>query len=236
AYDDAGHGRHLVDRVVDAVRRVLDADGDILVFLPGAGEIRRVQAALAPIAERHDLDVLPLHGDQPLDEQARALRAGPRRRVVLATNVAETALTVEGVTTVIDAGLARAARFDVRTGLDRLELRPISRSSATQRAGRAGRLGPGRCIRLWTRNDEAGRREHDVPEVLRVDLGRTVLELAAWGLRDAEALAWLDAPPPATLERARTLLVELGALVPDGAPTAVGRRMLAMPLAPRLAR
>jgi ATP-dependent helicase HrpB len=236
AHDDAGHGRHLVDRVVDAVRRVLDAEGDVLVFLPGAGEIRRVGAALAPLVARQDVDVLPLHGDQPLDEQARALRAGPRRRIVLATNVAETALTVEGVATVIDAGLARAARFDVRTGLDRLELRPISRSSATQRAGRAGRLGPGQCIRLWSRNDEAGRREHDVPEVLRVDLGRTVLELAAWGLRDAHTLAWLDAPPPMVLERARDLLVELGALGADRMLTPIGRRMLAMPVAPRLAR
>jgi ATP-dependent helicase HrpB len=235
-YDDAGHGRPLVDRVAAAVARLLDGPGDVLVFLPGAGEIRRTQAALAPLAERRALDVLPLHGDQPLDDQARALRAGPRRRVVLATNVAETALTVEGVATVVDAGLARVARFDVRTGLDRLELRPISRSSATQRAGRAGRLGPGRCLRLWTRHEETGRREHDVPEVLRVDLGRTLLELAAWGLRDARTLAWLDPPPPATLARARTLLVELGALGADGAPTAIGRRMLTMPLAPRLAR
>jgi len=110
-------------------------------------------------------------------------------------------------------GLARAARFDVRTGLDRLELRPISRSSATQRAGRAGRLGPGRCIRLWTRHDEAGRREHDVPEVLRVDLGRTLLELAAWNLRDPATLAWLDPPPPATLEPGPT--TAHGSSVPD---------------------
>jgi ATP-dependent helicase HrpB len=208
----------------------------VLVFLPGAGEIRRVAAALAPTAGEDGVDVVALHGDQPLDEQARALRRGPRRRVVLATNVAETALTVEGVSIVVDSGLARSTRFDVRTGLDRLRLGPISRSSATQRAGRAGRLGPGRCIRLWSRAEELGRRDHDVPEILRVDLGRTLLELAAWGLRDPAALAWLDAPPAATVERARTLLIALGALGPSHELTDVGRRMLAMPVAPRIAR
>jgi ATP-dependent helicase HrpB len=265
-YDDANHGRHTIDRVVAAVRRALDdrsgrqgpgglraerlsgsergaplapagrADDDVLVFLPGAGEIRRVAAALAPIADEAGVDVAPLHGDQPLDEQARALRRGPRRRIVLATNVAETALTVEGVSIVIDSGLARSTRFDVRTGLDRLRLGPISRSSATQRAGRAGRLGPGRCVRLWSRAEEAGRRDHDVPEILRVDLGRTLLELAAWGSRDPAALAWLDPLPAATVERAGALLLALGALAPSHEVTDVGRRMLAMPVAPRLAR
>jgi ATP-dependent helicase HrpB len=127
-------------------------------------------------------------------------------------------------------------RYDVRTGLDRLHLKPISRSSSTQRAGRAGRLGPGQCIRLWTRAEEAGRREHDVPEILRVDLGRTLLELSAWGLHDLTTLAWLDTPPTPTIERARALLAALGALDPNGAPTEIGRRMLAHPVAPRLAR
>jgi ATP-dependent helicase HrpB len=235
-YDDAGHGRRLDDRVVAAVGRALDDHGDVLVFLPGAGEIRRAAAALAPLAERRALEVVPLHGDQPLDEQARALHAGPRRRVVLATNVAETALTVEGVSIVIDSGLARTTRFDARTGLDRLRLGPISRSSATQRMGRAGRLGPGRCIRLWTRAEEIGRREHERPEILRVDLGRTLLELAAWGLRDTGTLAWLDPPPPASMAHARALLVFLGALDAAGAPSPIGRRMLALPVAPRLAR
>jgi ATP-dependent helicase HrpB len=237
AWDDAGHGLRLVDRVVAAVRGELArADGDVLVFLPGAGEIRRVAAALASIEAQHGIDVVALHGDQPLDEQARALRRGPRRRVVLATNVAETALTVDGVSTVIDSGLARSTRFDVRTGLDRLRLGPISRSSAAQRAGRAGRLGPGRCVRLWSRAEDAGRRDHDVPEMLRVDLGRTLLELAAWGLRDPSAIAWLDPPPPATVEHARALLADLGALGTAGDLTEVGRRMLAMPVAPRLGR
>lgn len=236
-YDDAGHGRRLDERVAAAVRGALAHPGDVLVFLPGAGEIRRAARALAPIAAAAGCDVLMLHGDQPLDEQARALRAGPRRRIVLATNVAETALTVEGVTTVIDSGLARVAHFDVRTGLDRLRLGAISRSSATQRAGRAGRLGPGRCVRLWSRAEEVGRRDHELPEIRRVDLGRTALELAAWSLRDPTTLAWLDPPPPGALERARRLLHDLGALADeDWSPTPLGRRLLAAPVAPRLAR
>jgi ATP-dependent helicase HrpB len=236
-YDDAGHGRSLVDRVVGAVRRALSTrDGDVLVFLPGAGEIRRCAAALGAFPHAAALEIVPLHGDQPLDQQTRALTAGPRRRIVLATNVAETALTVEGVSTVVDSGLARTIRFDVRTGLDRLRLGPISRSSATQRAGRAGRLGPGGCIRLWSRAEDAGRREHEVPEILRVDLGRTLLELAAWGVRGSRTVTWLDAPPETTLARARALLVALGALDDAGAPTTIGRRMLAAPVAPRLAR
>jgi ATP-dependent helicase HrpB len=235
-WDAAGEGRPLADRVAAALRRAVEDAGDVLVFLPGAAEIRRAAAALAPLARAAGADLLPLHGDQPLDEQARALRVGPRRRVVLATNVAETALTVEGVTTVVDSGLARTLRFDPRTGLDHLRLGAISRSAATQRAGRAGRLGPGRCIRLWSRAEDAGRREHEAPEILRVDLARTVLELAAWGLRDVRSLGWLDAPPGPALARAAELLAELGALGADGAPTETGRRMLAHPVAPRLAR
>jgi ATP-dependent helicase HrpB len=235
-YDEEGEGRPLAERVAAVVRRALEHDGDVLVFLPGAAEIRRAAAALAPFAGAAGVDVLVLHGDQPLDEQARALRVGARRRIVLATNVAETALTVEGVATVVDSGLARTLRFDARTGLDHLRLGSISRSAATQRAGRAGRVGPGRCIRLWTRAEEAGRREHETPEILRVDLARTLLELAAWGLRDVASLGWLDAPPAPALARARELLVELGALDPQGAPTGTGRRMLAHPVAPRLAR
>ena len=235
-YDDTGHGRPLAERLAAAVRRALEHDGDVLVFLPGAGEIRRAAAALAPIAQAAGADVLVLHGDQPLDEQARALRAGPRRRIVLATNVAETALTVEGVAIVVDSGLARTQRFDARTGLDHLYLRSISRSAAAQRAGRAGRLGPGRCIRLWTRAEDAGRREHEAPEIVRVDLARTVLELAAWGLRDVAALGWLDGPPAPALARAQKLLAELGALDAAGVPTETGRRMLAHPVAPRLGR
>ncbi len=224
----------LAEHVAAVVRRVLAEPGDVLVFLPGAAEIRRATEALAGVPE---VDVVPLHGDQPLDEQQRALRAGPRRRVVLATNVAETALTVEGVSAVVDTGLARVARFDARHGIDRLVVAPISRASAEQRAGRAGRLGPGRCVRLWSREEDAGRRAHETPEVLRLDLTRTVLELRAWGLRDAATLPWLDPPPAATLAHAERLLVQLGAVDPSsGAVTDAGRRLLALPAAPRLAR
>jgi ATP-dependent helicase HrpB len=224
----------LAEHVAAVVRRVLDQPGDVLVFLPGAVEIRRTVEALAGL---RDADVVPLHGDQPLDEQERALRAGPRRRVVLATNVAETALTVDGVTTVVDTGLARVARFDARHGIDRLVVAPISRASAEQRAGRAGRLGPGRCVRLWSREEDAGRRAYETPESLRLDLTRTVLELRAWGLRAAAALCWLDPPPPAALAHAERLLVQLGAVDPSsGAVTDVGQRLLGLPATPRLAR
>ncbi len=236
AYDDGPADRPLAARVAAALRRVLEAPGDALVFLPGAAEIRRAADAIAPLAATHDLDVVPLHGDLPLDAQQRALRPGTRRRVVLATNVAETALTVEGVTTVVDSGLARIARFDARHGVNALRLQPISRASAEQRAGRAGRTAPGRCVRLWSRAEDAGRRAHETPEILRLDLARTVLELRAWALGDAAGLPWLDPPPPAALARAERLLALLGAVAPDGALTATGRRMLALPVEPRLAR
>ena len=227
--------RHrLAEHVAGLVRDALREPGDVLVFLPGAAEIRRTAEALGTL---RDADVVPLHGDQPLDEQQRALRAGPRRRVVLATNVAETALTVDGVSAVVDSGFARVARFDPRHGLDRLVIAPISRSSAEQRAGRAGRLGPGRCIRAWSREEHAGRRDHETPEILRLDLTRTVLELRAWGLRDAGAVPWLDAPPPTALTHAEQLLIRLGAVdAVNGALTDIGRRVLALPSSPRLAR
>jgi ATP-dependent helicase HrpB len=228
--------RALPARVVGALGRVLAEPGDVLVFLPGASDIRRAAEAAAPLAAAHDLDVVTLHGDQPLEAQERALRTGPRRRIVLATNVAETALTVEGVTAVVDSGLARVARHDARHGVNTLRVVPVSRASADQRAGRAGRTAPGRCVRLWTLGEHAGRRAHETPEVLRLDLARIVLALRAWSQTSATTLRWLDAPPPATLARAERLLVQLGAVDATGALTAVGRRMLALPVEPRLAR
>ncbi len=197
--------RPLGVRVASALARLLgagDDGGDLLVFLPGAAEIRRAAEAIAPIAAARGLDVLPLHGDLPLESQEQAIRAGPRRRVVLATNVAETALTVAGVTAVIDSGLARLARFDARHGINALRVVPISRAAAEQRAGRAGRTAPGRCVRLWTAADHAGRRPHETPEILRLDLARSVLELRAWGPRAESTLRWCE------MELQRELLLQ----------------------------
>ncbi len=226
-------------RVAAALARVL-ADpqdrGDVLVFLPGAAAIRRAAEAVASLAEARGLDIVPLHGDLPLDAQRRALDPGPRRRVVLSTNVAETALTIEGVTTVIDSGLAREARFDPRHGLNRLEEIRVSRAAAEQRAGRAGRTRPGRCLRLWTAAEHAERRGRELPEVARLDLSATLLELRAWGARDLARFPWLDPPGEAALRGAERLLRDLGAVDGAGEVTDVGRGMLAIAAPPRLAR
>lgn len=236
------HAR-LGPRIAAAVRQALDGPdpteppGDILVFLPGAAEIRRAAEAVEPLATARGIDVLALHGTLPLDMQHRALRRGPRRRIVLATNVAETALTVEGVTTVIDSGLARVARLDARHGINTLAVVPISKASAKQRAGRAGRTAPGRCIRLWSEAEHAGRREAETPEILRLDLSALALELRGWGLEGPGTLPWLDAPPAAALASAERLLVDLGAVrEDDGTLTDIGKAMLPLPVPPRIAR
>ena len=231
--------RGLVERVVAAVRRLLDDPahtGDVLVFLPGAAEIRRTATALEPLATSHRLAVTPLHGDLPLEAQQQALRRGPQRKIVLATNVAETALTIEGVTAVVDSGLARVSRFDAKHGINALRVTPISRAAAEQRAGRAGRTAPGRCVRLWSAAEDAHRLEREVPEILRLDLSATLLELRAWGLRDVAGVRWLNAPSDASVQRAERLLRDLGAVGADGGLTPVGRRMLELSVPPRLAR
>jgi ATP-dependent helicase HrpB len=232
-------GAMLPEQAADAVVGAIDSDragGDVLVFLPGVQEIRRTMHLLEPLAARHDLLVLPLHGTLTLDEQVRALRPSPQRKIVLATNIAQTSLTVDGVTTVIDTGVARVASYDPQRGLDRLELQPISKASATQRAGRAGRTRPGRCVRLWTEKQQAALDEFELPEVERVDLAGTVLTLHAWG-QGPRAFAWYQPPPDAALSSAERLLAMLGAL--DGEPgriTPLGRRLLSMPAHPRIAR
>jgi ATP-dependent helicase HrpB len=236
-YRPAPASTPLGDRVRDAVREALDDPGDILVFLPGSEEIRRSATALAGAARDHDLLVLPLHGSLPADEQDRALRPASRRKVVLATNVAETSLTIEGVRTVIDTGLARQASHDPARGVDRLQLARISRASAAQRAGRAGRTGPGRCLRLWDLRDERGMPEFETPEVARVDLASTVLALHAWGVADPRRFGWYEAPPEEAVAGAEALLVRLDAL--EGEPprlTDTGRTLLAAPAHPRLSR
>lgn len=214
-----------VEVMAAAAVRAWRGEGDTLVFLPGVGEIERCAELLAGL----DAEVLPLHGDLDAAAQDRALSRGTRRRVILATNVAETSLTVEGVTRVVDSGLARVAGFDPWTGLGTLERVPISRASADQRAGRAGRLGPGSCLRLYTRADFEARPAETPPELTRVDLTATVLETAG------ETLAWLDPPPPGAWRQAETLLRRLGAL-DAGGRTAIGEAMARLPAHPRVAR
>jgi len=212
-----------------------DQIGDLLVFLPGTGEIEGVRRRLgARLADA--VDLLPLHGSLSLEDQQRALVPAPggRRRVVLATDIAETSLTIEGVSTVIDLGLARKPRFDPGSGLTRLITEPIPLASAEQRAGRAGRLAPGYCYRLWTTAQEVGRAAHQRPEILDADLAPLVLELALWGVRDPRELRWLDPPPQHHWTQALALLQELGALDPSGAITPLGRGLAERPLHPRL--
>ena len=212
------------------------ATENVLIFLPGVGEIERAMRALAPLAERENLDVLPLHGSLTPAGQMRALAPSRRRKIVCATNIAETSLTIDGVTTVIDAGLARVPHFDPDRGLDRLDLVPISRASAEQRAGRAGRTAAGRCVRLWSAREQHARPAFESPEVMRVDLCATVLTLAAWGQTDPRRFGWFQPPPEASLAAAEDLLRMLGAVGPDGRLTPLGKQLQKLPVHPRLGR
>jgi len=203
--------------VAAGVRRALAAtQGGVLAFLPGVGEILRTAEALADLGARQDLAVLPLYGDLPPERQDEVLRPGDRRKVVLATNVAETSITIEGVAAVVDSGLARRLRYDPAAGIDRLELARISRAAADQRAGRAGRLGPGLCLRLWTAREHAARPPLETPEIARVDLAGPALQLLAWGETDLAAFGWFEPPAADSLAAARRLLVRLGALAETG--------------------
>ncbi len=211
--------------------------GHILVFLPGMAEIERVRKRLEPAASHAGALVLPLHGSLPAQDQDRALAPSHRRKVILSTNVAETSLTIDGVTTVVDTGLARIVRYDAERGIDRWELARISRAAADQRAGRAGRTGPGRCIRLWSERDQRGLADFEQPEIHRIDLCGTVLALHAWGTAEPARFAWYDPPAPERLAASERLLIMLGGLA--GTPariTPVGQEMLALPIHPRLAR
>ncbi|WP_366556651.1 ATP-dependent helicase HrpB [Aquibaculum sediminis] len=224
--------------ITAAVRQALrEAQGDLLVFLPGEGEIRRCEAALTEASTDEAVQVLPLYGALPPERQDAALRPAKagRRKVILATAIAETSLTIEGVRVVIDSGLARRARFDPASGMTRLETGPVSRAAADQRRGRAGRTAPGHCYRLWSAPEERALPAFDRPEILDADLAPLALELAAWGLEDAEQLAWLDPPPAAALAQARDLLSALGALDADGRITEHGRAMNRLSAHPRLA-
>lgn len=225
-----------------AARTVAEAlrsqEGDVLVFLPGMSEIRRTQALLAELGiAGGGVRVALLHGSLPQEEQDRAIAPGKpgERKVVLATSVAETSLTVEGVRVVIDSGLMRVPRFSPRTGMTRLETVTVSRAAADQRRGRAGRLGPGVCYRLWSEQDDRLLAPCSAPEILEADLAPLALELAAWGAADPAALRWLDPPPAGAYAQARELLRQLGALDAAGALTPHGRQMAALGLHPRLA-
>lgn len=229
----------LEEAVANAVMRAKRMEtGDILVFLPGAAEISRVLELLDGALRNERIDVRPLYGMLPAAEQDAALFPSPegRRRVVLSTDIAESSLTVEGVRIVIDAGLSRVPRFDIRTGMTRLRTVTASRSSAEQRAGRAGRQMPGIAYRLWSKLEHATRRTDLEAEITQVDLCGLALELASWGSPDGAGLRWLDAPPVRALNEGRSLLTSLGALDTDGRITELGRRIGALPLHPRLAR
>lgn len=218
------------------IRQALtEQQGDVLAFLPGAGEIRRCQALLEADAAGSGIVLCPLYGDLPQAQQDRAITPDPngRRKIVLATAIAETSLTIEGVTVVVDAGWSRVPRFDPNSGLSGLVTVRVAQSSADQRAGRAGRLGPGVCYRLWSQGLHLIK--HADAEIRQADLAPLALDLAQWGVRDVAQLAWVDAPPPGALAQARELLHELDALGDKGDITALGRCMAALPLHPRLA-
>ena len=237
-YSDTPDDRPLAERVASAVRRLFQegCGGDVLVFLPGAGEIRRATEALAPLARAQGILVLPLHGDLPPTEQKRAVTPAGQPKVILSTNVAETSVTIEGVVAVIDSGLARIASHSPWSGLPRLATGKISQASAIQRAGRAGRTAPGRALRLYPRHDFESRRPYDVPEIGRLDLSEALLTLAALGVEDASRFDWFEAPDAASLDAATKLLRRLDAIDGHGGLTEIGQRMLRFPAHPRLAR
>ncbi len=230
----------------ECARVAPQTEGDFLVFMPGAYEIGRTVQALGDRRELNGCVVLPLHGELPPEAQDRAVARTRERKIIVSTNVAETSLTIDGVTIVVDAGLARQAKFDPNRGINTLLVEKISRASADQRAGRAGRTAPGRCVRLWTEREHAQRAAQELPEVRRLDLAEVVLTLKASGIDDVAAFPWLEKPDPKALERAEMLLADLGALgAADerGAPggrtlpiTETGRRMLRFPVHPRYAR
>jgi ATP-dependent helicase HrpB len=222
--------------VAQAVARLLDrTSGDLLVFLPGLYEIQQTARQLESLAQERNLAVLPLHGDLPAEKQDAALLRGERRKVVLATNVAETSVTVEGITGVVDTGLARMLVFNPSVGLDRLQLMPISRASAEQRAGRAGRTQPGVCVRLWSATAHRSRPEQTEPEIRRVDLAGAALQLLSLGETDVLNFPWLEPPREATVTQALALLRRLGAVGNQGV-TDLGRVLARLPVHPRLGR
>lgn len=235
-----------IDKDVHSALRELmsgtdDDGGHVLVFLPGVGEIRRCEESLRSWAATQGACVLPLHGSLQLEEQSRVLNplaadSGLRRKIILATNIAETSLTIDGVSAVVDSGLVRVLRWDPKSGLERLDLARISMSSAVQRTGRAGRQSPGRALRLWTKIEESQLKAFEVPELFRTDLCSTCLTLADWGVTDLKAFRWFESPPADGIAAAQDLLKMLGALDAGGKITSLGRAMSSLPLHPRWAK
>ncbi len=233
AADDLPIDRDPAPAVAAAIRRALKAaPGDVLTFLPGTSEIARVAGSLGDLAGGDGLDIRPLHGDLAIDAQQAAILPGPRRRVVLATNIAETSLTIEGVGIVVDSGLARVSRFDSGLGLSRLDTVRIARDNADQRAGRAGRLGPGAAFRLWTEATQRTLAPSRSPEIVDADLLPLALDLAIWGEPDA-SLSWITPPQPGALAEARRILRDLGAMKDDAA-TPHGRAIHELGVHPRI--
>jgi len=235
--------RPVSEQAAECVAGIVNSgeSGDILVFMPGMGEINATIGACRGAGCGEPLALIPLHGELPPEEQDLAFAPNRLRKVVVATNVAETSVTIEGIMHVIDSGLARVARYDAERGIGTLFIEPISRASAEQRAGRAGRTAPGVCRRLWTESAHLNRPERNTPEIQRSDLAEVVLLLHSMGIRDAARFDWLDRPDPQAVERAEELLRTLGALRPAGQGagpdiTPIGREMLRLPMHPRYSR
>ena len=226
----------LVDLVAErTLEAATEHPGDVLVFLPGAGEIDQVARQLEGRAERENWEVMRLFGEMTSQDQDRVLQPNARRKIILATNIAETSLTIDGVRIVIDSGWARVQRVDPSLGLNSLQLEPISKASAAQRAGRAGRTAPGVCYRLWDDVTHRSRPEHLEPEILRVDLAGAVLQLLCWGESNPAAFPWVTPPRDSAVELALQVLERIDAIT-NGQPTALGRKLLQLPVHPRLAR
>ena len=226
------------DAAADAFEQAIEsgAEGDVLVFMPGGYEISRTVEAIRRKKCARPFAVLPLHGELSARDQDAAVGECKQRKCVVATNVAETSITIDGIRIVIDSGLARIARYDPNRGIDTLLVERISRASADQRTGRAGRTAPGTCHRLWTEQEHVARPMQELPEILRHDLAEVVLTLKAGGIDDIEGFQWLEAPNAKSLDNTLTLLADLGALDHDGRLTAIGKKMVSFPMHPRYAR
>jgi ATP-dependent helicase HrpB len=229
--------RYLTTQAAEAVERIINEDGpgDILVFMPGRGEINGTLDALSGLRTQERIAFIPLHGALEPQEQDRAFAPNKLRKVIVATNVAETSITIDGIRHVVDSGVARVARYDAERGIGTLQLEPISRASADQRKGRAGRTARGSCHRLWTEISHKSREERNTPEIQRSDLAEVVLLLHSLGIREAVTFDWLDKPDTQAVERAERLLTMLGALL-DADLTEIGRQMLRLPMHPRYSR